>query len=510
MKQTKILMAAVLLACIAACGFFIKQSFFKSNIVLDDGTYSCHISIEGGSGKATVESPAEVIISGDKKTVKLVWSSIYYDYMVVDGVRYDKESAIDENSVFTIPFDEFDTAFTVIGDTTAMSTPHEIEYQITIYSPDNSSVSNDGSDSDISQTVDTSYDLGELEYKSSLELDYATQFTVDYYQDTNSNEYAFIKIGDDQSPQYFLYGKSDDAPSGISKNITYISCIDKTYLVSTSVMDLLVEIDALEDIRFSGTDAKDWYIKAAKDRIKSGDILYAGKYSAPDYELLVSEECNFAIENTMIYHNPEVKEKLESLGIPVLVERSSYESDPLGRLEWIKLYGLLYGREEAANQVFEQQVERIQDVANLEATQKTVAIFSLDSNGMVTVRKPGDYLSKMVEMAGGIYVPNELDGTDENSLSTIKITMEDFYLVAADADVLIYNSTIEGEITSTEEIVQKAQVLADFEAVKNGEVYCLEKAYFQQSSDVAEFIEDVHIILSGEKNTLEHIYKLEE
>ena len=67
--------------------------------------------------------------------------------------------------------------------------------------------------------------------------------------------------------------------------------------------------------------------------MEEGDILYAGKYSAPDYELILDEGCNLAIENTMIYHNPEVKEKLEELGIPVLVERSSYESHPLGRLE---------------------------------------------------------------------------------------------------------------------------------------------------------------------------------
>ena len=66
-------------------------------------------------------------------------------------------------------------------------------------------------------------------------------------------------------------------------------------------------------------------------------MYYAGKYNAPDYELILSKACDLAIESTMISHSPEVKEQLEQLGIPVLVERSSYESHPLGRMEWLKL-----------------------------------------------------------------------------------------------------------------------------------------------------------------------------
>ena len=78
----------------------------------------------------------------------------------------------------------------------------------------------------------------------------------------------------------------------------------------------------------SGTSAENWYLPEAKEAMENGEISYAGKYSAPDYERIVSANCGLAIENTMIYHTPEVKEQLEKFGIPVLVERSSYESDP--------------------------------------------------------------------------------------------------------------------------------------------------------------------------------------
>ena len=139
-----------------------------------------------------------------------------------------------------------------------------------------------------------------------------------------------------------------------------------------------------------------------------------------------------------------------------------------------------------------------------------MAVFSIDSNGMISIRKPGDYITSMIEMAGGSYVPANISVSEDNALSTMKITMEDFYVEAVDADVLIYNSTIEGEIKSIDELIKKSEVLKDFKAVKSGNVYCLSKGYFQQSSDVAEFIEDVHIILTGESGSLQHLFKLKE
>ena len=96
--------------------------------------------------------------------------------------------------------------------------------------------------------------------------------------------------------------------------------------------------------------------------MENGSILYAGKYSEPDYERIVSEGCGLAIENTMILHSPEVKEKLESFGIPVLVDHSSYEAHPLGRTEWIRLYGVLTGKEKEAEAAFAKQEAALQRV----------------------------------------------------------------------------------------------------------------------------------------------------
>lgn len=112
--------------------------------------------------------------------------------------------------------------------------------------------------------------------------------------------------------------------------------------------------------------------------MEAGDILYAGKYSMPDYERILSEGCRLAIENMMITHTPEVQEQLEGFGIPVLVDRSSYESHPLGRMEWVKLYGVLMGREAEAEAAFKAQTETLDEISHQENTGKTVAFFYLD------------------------------------------------------------------------------------------------------------------------------------
>ena len=95
-----------------------------------DGSYTCEVTLEGGSGRATVESPAALTVADGKMTATLVWSSPNYDYMIVDGEKYLPTNT-EGNSTFEIPVSALDTALTVTADTVAMSTPHEIEYTLT-------------------------------------------------------------------------------------------------------------------------------------------------------------------------------------------------------------------------------------------------------------------------------------------------------------------------------------------------------------------------------------------
>ena len=95
-----------------------------------DGTYTCEVTLEGGSGRATVESPAALTVADGKMTAAIVWSSPNYDYLLVDGETYLPTNT-EGNSTFEIPVAALDTALDVTADTVAMSTPHEIEYTLT-------------------------------------------------------------------------------------------------------------------------------------------------------------------------------------------------------------------------------------------------------------------------------------------------------------------------------------------------------------------------------------------
>ena len=99
-----------------------------------DGTYTCEVALEGGSGRATVESPATLTVADGKMTATIVWSSPNYDYMLVDGEKYLPINT-EGNSTFEIPVSALETPLAVTADTVAMSTPHEIEYTLTFSNP---------------------------------------------------------------------------------------------------------------------------------------------------------------------------------------------------------------------------------------------------------------------------------------------------------------------------------------------------------------------------------------
>ena len=338
---------------------------------------------------------------------------------------------------------------------------------------------------------------------SHMELSYAQQFTVDYYE----GGYKLITI--DESGRYLVVPEGGEAPEELPEDVTVLyQPLDRIYLVATSAMDLFRSLDAVDAIRLSGTDADGWEIPEARQALESGEMLYAGKYNAPDYELILSEGCDLAVESTMIYHNPEVKEQLERLGVPVLVERSSYEGHPLGRMEWIKLYAALLDREEEAAALYDRMLEELAPILDQEPTGKTVAFFYLTTTGTANVRKSGDYIPKMIRMAGGEYVPSGLTGED-NALSTMNMDLESFYAAARDADVLIYSSTIYGELQTVDQLWQESERLADFKAVQTGDVWCTGKNMFQESMGLGQMILEIHQILTQpEPQGLTYLHRL--
>lgn len=346
---------------------------------------------------------------------------------------------------------------------------------------------------------------GSLVYKDRMKTEYATQFTVDHYE----GGYVMLTTKVDGA-RFLVVPEGAQTPEGLDDGITVLHRpLDHLYLVASAAMDLFRELDAIDTIRFSGQQEEGWYIEEARTAMEDGRMIYAGKYSMPDYELIVSEGCSLAIENTMITHAPEVVEKLAEFGIPTLIDYSSYETHPLGRVEWIRFYGALLGRETQADAAFAEQTQILDRMMQDDTpTGQAVAFFYLTTNGTVNVRKTADYVPQMIKLAGGTYVFDNL-GSDTDHKSSVNMTMEEFYATAKNADCLIYNSTIDGELGSVDDLVAKSAMLRDFKAVQSGNVWCTTNDMYQHTMSAGAFIEDLHAIFSGDRaHEMRYIYPL--
>ncbi|MCR5357509.1 MAG: ABC transporter substrate-binding protein [Lachnospiraceae bacterium] len=482
----------------------------ENNVSEDEGLQQVDITLEGGSGRAHIESPVTVVTKNGETFATLIWSSQNYDYVLVDGIKY-----INENpggpSTFTVPVGSLDEPFTFIADTTAMSKPHEIEYTITWGQTQDEPLEVE-SRSGFGKKPDdyTEPVLKGYEPAGEIPLERAQGFTMKQFCNGATHRYENVTLISIYGVgEYLLVPEGQDLPGSLPKDITVIKQpVDSTYLVSTSVMDLVRQIGALDSVKLSGLEADDWHIKEAAERINDGRMEYAGKYRAPDYELILKNGCNLAIENTMIFHDPEVKEKLEELGIPVLVETSSYEKDPLARLEWIKLYGLIFDRQEEAEEFYNSESKKIEEALNGESSGKSLAFFSISATGMVNVRTPDDYMATMIGMAGFTYVPGKDSYKNDVSTATVNMQMEDFFAAAKDADILIYNSTIQGEIGSVSDLIAENELFSEFRAVKEGNVYCLSGDYFQKTTGAADFLLDLKALGEGSERDYTFLKKL--
>ena len=363
--------------------------------------------------------------------------------------------------------------------------------------------SSGGSESEEPEAAATGPEIAGLTYEATLDLQRADQFSVYRYE----GGYDLVDIHDHQ--RFLLVPEGGKAPEGLDADIIVLQKpIDRIYLAATATMAMFCSADALDNVRMSSIKEDAWTFDEPKEAMKSGKIIYAGKYSAPDYETMLDEECDLALESTMIDHTPEVQEMIEDLGIPVMVDRSSYESDPMGRAEWIRLYGVLTDHEAEADAFFNEQMESIKELDDFKNTEKTVAFFYISSDGRAVVRRSTDYIPKMIEIAGARYVFKDLD--DESGRTSIDMSMETFYDTAVDADYIIYNGSIDGSVKSMDDLLGKDPVMEKMAAVKNGNCWVTGSAMYQRTDIVADMILDFHKLFAEENPTdLKYLKKLQ-
>ncbi len=501
-KRLPVLLIVILLAAGVYAGGLILHPAWASEEenteALSDGTYTpTDFTFAGGSGRVTITCPSFTVEKGET-FARIVFSSPHYEYVKVGEETFDPVTDA-ETSTFTIPV-TLNEPQEIIGMTTAMSTPHEITYTIGVYYGVDPPADEAAADAEIETDTEVgsaaSYTAGApeipgLTLQTTMDLTYATAFDVYEY----SEGYRVLDVHD--SAQYLLVPEGKEAPEGIGEDLVVLSApVHQIYLAASAAMSLFDSLDAVDRIAFSGTEADDWTVDSARKAMADGDLIYAGKYSEPDYEMLVSGGCDLALESTMILHAPKVQEMIEDLGIPVIIDHSSYEDHPLGRTEWIKFYGALLDKEEAADAYFAQQEAVAADLEDFPHTQQTVAYFYISSDGTAVVRRADDYIPAMIKLAGGRYAFADLDEATGSS-PTVKLTMEEFYAQAVEADYLIYDGTIDGQVKDLDTLIGKNELLADFAAVKNQQVWYTGQNFYQATANMGDMIADLNRMLTG-------------
>lgn len=327
---------------------------------------------------------------------------------------------------------------------------------------------------------------------------YAECFNIYEYE----NGDAMITTNDGKA-----YLIADSKPAGLSPNVTVIPhSPDLIYMAGSAVMCFYDAMDRLSDIRFSAIAENDWYIENARSAMQRGDILYAGKYRDPDYEMLLSQGCRLSIQSTMSEHVPKVSEKLNELGIPVFVDRSSYEPHPLGRCEWVKVYARIAGCPELGEKLFNEQKKHFDELEEVQPYGRTAVFFYITSSGRIVTRKAGDYITKMIEMAGGKNVFDFIG--DDNAMSAVTLEPEKFCMHAKDADIIIYNCNISGEIHSIAELTAKNELLKEFRAVRNGNVWCTGRSVYQDIMKTGDILTDMHTVFADTDAETTYLYRI--
>ena len=378
----------------------------------------------------------------------------------------------------------------------------------------------------------------------TLELKYSKEYSVSFYDGELTliivGEDRFLLIGDESGSESSDNDKNDvDDHGGVDdrdvvdgyddipeealqdekngKLVILRKPLRNIYVASSSVMDYFDTLEALDTVTMTSTKAEDWSIEKIRQLVEDDEISYVGKYSMPDYEYILDEECGLAIENQMIYHSPETQEKLETLGIPVLVERSSLEETPLGRMEWIKLYGILTGRQNEAEAIFAEQEKRLSDVEEKLRTDVSVndttssdnthgdtdgksdnkekvsaVLYYINASGIPSVRNPHDYMVDLIKMSGAEYAFDDIGSG--SSKTYINLQMEEFFARSDSIDVMIYNSNLGTSIDTIDNLIKQDNMLAEFKAVKNKNVWCYSQDSYQQPTKMPEMVEEMYMI----------------
>lgn len=354
---------------------------------------------------------------------------------------------------------------------------------------------------------------------------FAELFSIEHLKDENEKAYSKIEVFDKEKKldtSWLLLPEGVDKVSGAPAGVNIMTFRDRQNIMvsSASTMALINAMDALSKVPMTTADTT-WRIQEIKDAIDKGTVKEVGKYSKPDYEQIISigaeKHVTFAVFSTMLDSVPDVYDQLtKTCNLRIMRDQSSYESHPLGRTEWIKIYGEIFDMRDKSDAVFNGQVEILNETTSKinvpEAERKTVLIFyTTSTKDTFYVRNAADYVTELVNLGGGKQVAEIGPGKSGNT----KMTQESFIQECSQADYVLYNWTSGASGVKDESLqglidARLGDWFKDFKAYKEGNVWRISNDFYQKMDKMGEMVADIYKMLYGENvsDTLTYVNRL--
>ena len=375
----------------------------NSSTIMKDGVYMPdQFSWSGGTGRVSI-SCSKITVKGGQAYATLVFSSDKYQYVKANGNVYYPSSKGGGMTTFVIPV-ELNKNNHIIGMTTAMSAAHEVSYIIFIYLAEADGTKGGSMAGSNEKLDDQAPDILGLTYESETSLTYAEYFKIYHYEDGISlleidmtkdtardpekvkeeaekseseedtsdltpKEEKNMELYHGNVVKYLIVPEDIEIPAGLDKEMIVINQpVDSIYAAAEGAMVILDELGQEGMIAAVGCEKEDCVIESIADAMEEDQIVSAGSYEEPDYKKLLKSQWNLSIFPSEILpgeedEKEEEEEKLERLEkiierhtileVPMLVDRSDDEEEELAKKEWIKVYGVLFGCEEKAAELFD-------------------------------------------------------------------------------------------------------------------------------------------------------------
>lgn len=364
-------------------------------------------------------------------------------------------------------------------------------------------------DAETEQSSDTDRDVGQdLEENAGLE----EKKPVDSGDDQPVKElpvyYANFKVKyldngcklvtDGENRRLLLVPRGQKAPEGIIADKTVYIPLKNVMALSSTFVGAMVKLNVLDSLKAVSLSKNNWHIPQVKEAMSRGAIKYVGgdNMEPPDYELVKSIEPELVFVYTGEVGQRYIMRKFDELGIPYAVNNEWLEPNYLGRMEWIKFTAAFYNKEPEAEEIFNNAVKSInQTKAMVEGLKKPKVAWGLSWLGKVYVANADSYVGKWIADCGGDYVFKNIGrGSDT------QVSMEDFYALAKDADILIFSSTTDYMKDPTiRGIVKDNPLFADIKAVKNGDVWAYAPDWWQTIPETDLIVKDIAAVFHPEK-----------